>query len=105
MITRQKHWIAYLKSHVNSETCLASSVGEGGGPVLTALESSALLSGTLVLRQPQGLKGGACGSDGGHVTGCDLVTLGKYKPPWAFPSGSDLNAATCNAGHPGSIPE
>ena len=41
MITRQKHWIAYLKSLVNSETCLASSVGEGGGPVLTALESSA----------------------------------------------------------------
>ena len=63
---------------VNSETCLASSVGEGGGPVLTALESSILLSGTLVLRQPQGLKGGAHGSDGGHVTGCDLVTLGKY---------------------------
>lgn len=68
MITRWKHQIAHLKSHLNSETCLASGVGEGGGPVLTALESSALLSGTLVLRQPQGLKGGARGSDGGHVT-------------------------------------
>lgn len=45
--------IAFLKSHLDSEPCLASGVGEGGGPLLTALESPALLSGTLVLRQPQ----------------------------------------------------
>lgn len=69
MITRQKHGIAFLKSHLDSETCLASGAGEGGGPLLTALESPALLPGTPVLRQPQGLRAGDHGSDGGHVTG------------------------------------